>query len=344
MLDFSLQKADITLCTVATNPKKSAFFRSIEDHDADDDDEGLDFYGGASQPLPDSQRSSEVAGAAGVHAIGTENADVSIKAGLKRKHASAWPGENENQQPAPRHPKRRAAAGSGGRRRSISELRQTLSDLVAPPNAMLPTTTADYGTSDDNNDDNDDDDDDYDVIGEDGDVRGSTKGETAPRGNGSCRVIDRLSAMRNVHQHNNNSNRAYHHSAAAVRTTTTRLAFATTTTSSTTTAAAPADEDLFLRLPPSFRRASAQPAALIASRSSSSSMHVTSGASTSVGGAYGGIAAAPATTAATSAATGSGSGPRTVSRHVSGAVVAVPRKKGKMKMASISAFAVRSSR
>ncbi|KAI9887172.1 MAG: hypothetical protein M1823_000999 [Watsoniomyces obsoletus] len=146
--------ADENIEKIATNPKKSAFFRSIEDRDehrSDDDDDEVEeeviFVDESTQSqVPESQDKSSS------HTITKPSNGL-----LKRKFGRD---DSVDENRLPSHLRRQ---GKEKRIRSVSDIRETLADMIAPPNGVMPLGTLisdddeEEMSEDDNLEDSDDD-------------------------------------------------------------------------------------------------------------------------------------------------------------------------------------------
>ncbi|KAI9758903.1 MAG: hypothetical protein M4579_002714 [Chaenotheca gracillima] len=125
---------------IANNPKKMAFLRAIEDHDEEDRDLELDFLDEIPQEdsqvaiVPNSQAtSSNVLNSQDVAAGKPGNANLQPSLPLKRKHDST---ENDENRPPPNMRERRNYIPRDKKPSTLSEVRESLSNLIDGPNAM----------------------------------------------------------------------------------------------------------------------------------------------------------------------------------------------------------------
>ncbi len=139
----------------ATNPKKSAFFRSIEDRDErrsdDDDDDDDEEEGGLTfidEPTYSQNRNSQYQPPTqdGVMITKTTS-NGSLKRTFSGEDSMTMSTTNDENQP-PSHLRRQAREK---RPRTVSDIRETLSAMIAPPNAIVPVAT--YLTDDETSQD-----------------------------------------------------------------------------------------------------------------------------------------------------------------------------------------------
>lgn len=171
---------DLLFSAIATNPKKAAFLRSIEDHekdyDNDDDDDRINFFEEPSQVVPDSQGDSAIMPPTTKRSMDTLKEivnnrkrkpvqDEDLEKDVDGHKHDSWNGAGNDENRAPAY-----LRGEGEKKkrrrmdmpRTVSDIRQTLSTLIAPPNAMLPATSM--------ADSDGDDDDEVDISMESSDV------------------------------------------------------------------------------------------------------------------------------------------------------------------------------
>ncbi|KAI9849796.1 MAG: hypothetical protein M1837_000007 [Sclerophora amabilis] len=153
---------DENLGKIATNPKKLAFLRAIEDHDEAGQGPELDFlndnFQAASEdPMLLDSQSTE----AGPSQSENQPQGGPLKTGSlsptsrKRKQA---PAENDENRPPPDLCERRPNATRKKKKPStLSEIRESLSTLIDAPNAILSRATGDGDSSSSSDNDNDND-------------------------------------------------------------------------------------------------------------------------------------------------------------------------------------------
>ncbi|KAI9813270.1 MAG: hypothetical protein M1827_004212 [Pycnora praestabilis] len=129
---------DENISKIATNPKKLAFLRVIEDREKDDDLDFLDQPEDSSQIIPDSQEATTT------HLIQAPTAHAKRKRSISDDLSS-----NDMNRPPPHL--RRTTAGKTKESSTLAEIRQSLSFLVEEPNAIPHLQHSD--SSSDNDDD-----------------------------------------------------------------------------------------------------------------------------------------------------------------------------------------------